>query len=320
MNELALPTSGGVAVEASGNMASLVNLFLAGRCSNTATAYQKDLEDFRKFVGAASAEEAAWCLLSRGSGPGNALAIAYKASLIDRGLAPATVNRRIQVLRNLVRTARTVGLVNWSLEVVSMKVVKYRDTRGPGVLGVRLLLDQVSGDSAKDRRDRAIIRLLFDLALRRSEVVSLDMEHLENTEDDNAALWVTRKGITETERLSLPAPTRAALLTWLEVRGTEIGPLFRNFDRAHKGARLTGSSVYRLVRGLGEQAGITARPHGIRHTAITEAVKKCQENGYPFELALDFSRHADVRTLMVYRDRERDAQREVASLVAGSVL
>lgn len=60
--------------------------------------------------------------------------------------------------------------------------------------------------------------------------------------------------------------------------------------------------------------------HAIIHTAITEAVRKCQGNGYPFELVLEFSRHKDVRTLMLYRDRDRDAQREIASLVAGSVL
>lgn len=321
MGEMVRTNRGGKAlVGIQTNAANLVDAFLSGRCEHTARAYSSDLEDFRVFVSAKTTEEAAWLLLSRGPGPANALALAYKIGLIGRGLAPATVNRRIQVMRNLVRIARRVGLVNWTLEVNNMKRVTMRDTRGPGIMGVRLLLDQVSGGGAKDRRDTAIIRLLFDLALRRGEVVSLQMAHLENIEDDEAAIWVTRKGQTETERLSLPSPTRAALLAWLEARGDAPGSLFLNFDRAKKGSGLTGSSVYKIVRELGERSGVKARPHGIRHTSITEAVKKCQENGYPFEFALDFSRHTDVRTLMIYRDRERNTQREVASLVAGSVI
>lgn len=298
----------------------LLEAFFAGRCENTATAYRKDLQDFREFITAATCEQAAWLLISKGPGCANALALAYKVNLLERGLAPATVNRRLQVLRNVAHLARRLGLINWALYVPSIKVIPYRDTRGPGIIGMRLMIEQVMGDAPRDRRDRAILRLLFDLALRRGELIELDMVHLENMDNDDASIRVRRKGMTETERLSLPGPTRNALASWLEVRGQQPGPVFLNFDRAKKGTRLTGSSIYRIVRRLGERVGIKARPHGIRHTAITEAVKKCQENGYPFELALDFSRHADVRTLMIYRDRERDAQREIASLVAGTIV
>lgn len=45
-----------------------------------------------------------------------------------------------------------------------------RDTRGPGMDGVRRLL-AVS--------DRAIVRLLFDVALGRGELVGLDLEHVD---------------------------------------------------------------------------------------------------------------------------------------------
>ena len=37
------------------------------------------------------------------------------------------------------------------------------------------------------------------------------------------------------------------------------------------------------------------------------------------EEVLDFSRHRDVKVLMVYRDRERDVQGQVAALVAAGV-
>ena len=91
---------------------------------------------------------------------------------------------------------------------------------------------------------------------------------------------------------------------WLAARGTEAGPLFTNFDRAGKGRRLTGVSLYRIVRGLGEQHGVKVRPHGLRHTAITEACKAAQANGFGLEEVLDFSRHSrkSIAVLMIYRD------------------
>jgi integrase/recombinase XerC len=296
--------------------AGLVEAFLSGRSERTLEAYRRDLEDFTAFVGAPSGEEATRLLLGRGHGEANALVLSYKSHLLEKGLSPSTVNRRLAALRSLVKMARTLGLVPWTLEVSNVRAKAYRDTRGPGAAGVHLLLDQVQGDNPKAVRDRALIRLLYDLGLRRGEVVSLDAEDLDL---ERGTVAVTGKGRREKEPLTLPEPTALYLAAWSEVRGEEPGPLFVNVDRAGKGERLTGTSLYRLVRGYGEKAGLRTWPHGLRHTAITEAVKKVQEAGYPLEVARDFSRHSDIRTLLIYRDRERNYQGEVASMVAGTL-
>ena len=65
--------------------------------------------------------------------------------------------------------------------------------------------------------------------------------------------------------------------------------------------------------------GIHAAPHGLRHTAITEACKAAQAAGIGLEEVLDFSRHKDVKVLMLYRDRERNVQGQLASLIAWTV-
>jgi integrase/recombinase XerC len=59
---------------------------------------------------------------------------------------------------------------------------------------VRRLLEAIEGDGAKAVRDRAIIRLLWDLGLRRGEVVSLDLEHLESERGRLAVLGKRRRG------------------------------------------------------------------------------------------------------------------------------
>jgi integrase/recombinase XerC len=216
-----------------------------------------------------------------------------------------------------VQLARTLGIVPWTLEVKNVRAESYRDTRGPGRRGVRLLLDEIErrGDK-KALRDRAVLRLLYDLGLRRSEVVGLDMDDLDL---DAGTVAVRGKGHTQKTNLTLPEPTKEAMHQWLEARGMEPGPLFTNLDRAGKGYRLTGTSIYRVVRRLGERVGLRVRPHGLRHTAVTEACKAAQANGMGLEEVLDFSRHRDVKVLMLYRDHERDVQGQLAALVAAGV-
>ena len=101
-------------------------------------------------------------------------------------------------------------------------------------------------------RDRAALRLLYDLGLRRSEVVGLDVGDFDL---DAGTISVVGKGHTQTTKLTLPGPTKEAIRQWLEARGTEPGALFTNLDRAGKGYRLTGTSLYRIVR-HGDRAAI----------------------------------------------------------------
>ena len=295
----------------------LLIAFLSGRSDCTRRAYSQDLDDFRRFVGVGKVSEAAHLLLSRGHGNANALALAWRANLRERGLQAATINRRLAALRSLVQLARTLGIVPWTLEVKNVRAESYRDTRGPGRSGVRLLLEHL--ERRKDRkalRDRAVLRLLYDLGLRRGEVAGLDVEDVDL---DGGTLAVLGKGRTQKTKLTLPGPTKEAIRQWLEARGMEPGPLFTNLDRAGKGCRLTGTSLYRIVRRLGEKVGLRVRPHGLRHTAITEACKLAQAKGLGLEEVLDFSRHRDVKVLMVYRDLERDVRGQLAALVAAGV-
>jgi integrase/recombinase XerC len=297
------------------SVASLVVAFLAGRNARTVEAYRQDLEAFRQFVPAPTLEAAAQTLLTAAPGDAHARALAYQAHLVERGLQATTVNRRLATLRSLVQFAGTVGRVTWALDVKNLTTQPYRDTTGPGTTAMRAMLAALhTRRDAKAQRDRAALRLLYDLGLRRGEVVALDVADVDLTAGTVAVLG---KGRRQKEVLTLPAPTQAALRRWLTVRGWQPGPVFTHFDRARKGTgRLTGTSLYRMVRALGAQVGVPVRPHGLRHTAITEACKAAQAHGIALEEVLDFSRHRDVKVLMIYRDRDRNVQGTLAALVA----
>lgn len=294
---------------------SLVEAFLAGRSATTLRAYRQDLEAFRAWAMAGSVEDAARALLEGGHGQANGTALAWRASMTDAGLAPATVNRRLSALRSLVTLARTLGMVPWTLDVENVAAQSYRDTRGPGVDGVRALVRATEGTEPACIRNRALVRLLFDLALRRGEVVGLDVADVDLA---GSRVAVLGKGRTQRAWLTLPAPTLAALRAWLDVRGMEPGPLFTSMSRSAKGHRLTGQGVAVVLADLSDAAGLAGevRPHGLRHASITHALDAT--NG-DVRAVQRHSRHRDVRTLAIYDDNRTDLGGRVASLVAFAV-
>jgi integrase/recombinase XerC len=294
------------------DVADLLGAFLSRRSATTRRAYDADLRAFAAFAGLSSAAEGLRHLVALGKGRGNVEALRYVEALRAAGLASATINRRLSALRSALKLARTLGMVDWTIEVEALRARAYRDTKGPGTAGVARLLAEARAQSPPlAARDVAILRLLFDCGLRRGELVGLDVAHL-----DGDRLAVQGKGHTDREPVTLPAPTRAALAAWLSVRGTLPGPLFGRLDRAATGGRLTGEAIRRLVARLGERADLgIVRPHGLRHAAITAAL----DAGETLRAVQRFARHADPRTTIKYDDNHHDLAGKVAVAVAAAV-
>jgi integrase/recombinase XerC len=293
----------------------IVTDFFCSHKDATLRTYRQALNDFRHFLGVDHINQAASVLLSRGSGPANHLVLQYRNDLAERKLSRATINLRLAALRSLTRLGRTVGLITWSLEIRNLRDESYRDCSGPGTDGVRRLLERAGSHRSPVHaaRDQAMLRLMFDLALRRASITSLDVEHLNL---DEGTIEVKLKGHSARTQRSLPEPTRNALRAWLDHRGNEPGALFTNFDRAGKGQRLTGRSLHRIVQRLGQDLGIVARPHGLRHSAITEALELM---GGDVRAVQKFANHADIRVIERYDDNRQDVAGQVARRVAERV-
>jgi len=297
----------------------LISAFLSGKSPKTIEAYKRDLEDFRQFLGAQDMNDAARIFLSGGLHKANHTALKYKTYLSnEKKLQPTTVNRKLAALRSLTDMAYTLGIVNWKVRVKNQRIeTNSRDTRGPGKTGVQKLREEIGKRTdPKGLRDRALLHLLYDLALRRSEVVGLDFEDLDL---ERGTLRILGKGRLQKETLTIPTRTKTILSEWIETRGQQEGPLFINFHHNPniQGNRLSATSLYRIIRDLGTQTGQKVRPHGLRHTAISEAVRKAQAVGMDVTKVLQFSRHKDLKTLQVYIDQVEDAQGKIAELVAG---
>lgn len=307
-----LPAGGGDPVAAA---EVVIAAFLRGRRPATLRTYAASLDAFAAYCGQTRGEAVA-CLIQSDAAEAHAFVLGWQEALVAAGLAPATVNVRLSAVRALVRLAHSLGKVAWTLDVRGVAAERYRDTRGPGKDAVRAMIWRAAArGGARGARDRALLLLLYVLGLRRHEATGLDVEHFDPTA---AQLRILGKGQGTRQALSLPPVVVAALRAWLEHRGMAPGPLFVGLGPgARGGMRMDGSTVYRIVRAYGEAVGKKVRPHGVRHTAITEAL---EQSGGNVRKAQKFSRHANVQTVLIYDDARQDLAGEVAAGLGAELL
>lgn len=280
---------------------ALLDAWLEGRSQRTLKAYKADMEDFARYAGQPSAEAVSALLVSLAQPEAHELCLGYRNAMIEKGLAPATINRRLAALRSLVKLANMLGYTPWMLNIPGVRQQTYRDTRGPGVEGVEKLLE-TAATMRQPERNRAILRLLYSMALRRGEIAELELEHLDL---ETGKLSVLGKGRKERVWLTVAKSVQSDLRAWLTERGDHPGSLFG----------ITGHAIWAMVTKVSKAAGIGhVRPHGLRHAGITEALDRTQGN---VRAVQKFSRHVDLKTLMIYDDNRQDHFGQIAALLAG---
>lgn len=108
----------------------LLAAVLSGRRAKTLAAYESDFRSFARFTGAASPGAALDGLVSLDHGAANGVVLAWRGEMTDRGLAPATIARRLAAVRSAIRVARMLGRCEFEIEVEPPKVQTLRDTAG----------------------------------------------------------------------------------------------------------------------------------------------------------------------------------------------
>ncbi len=259
---------------------------------NTLTAYGKDLEDARGFLGRAGDD----------LDVASAEAIeAYFQDLSARGLSPATANRRRSAVRQFYRFVLGEG---WRQDDPSRRVVAPKAGRPlPKVLSRGEVDALIAAAAAKDGgqglRLACMIELLYASGLRISELLALPLNALAR---DPAYLMVKGKG--GKERLApLNAPARTAVKAYLEVRpqflpkGQKDSPWL--FPSRSAAGRLTGRRVSQLLEDAAIAAGIDRQkvsPHVLRHAFATHLL----EGGADLRVIQTLLGHADIGTTQIY--------------------
>jgi integrase/recombinase XerC len=302
---------------------------------STRKQYVKAIENFCQFAYNGSATpETISAFLDLDRYAAIEMVLRYRRHSIDKKLAPSTINVRLAAIKSLVEMARKLGKTTIDLgDIESIPSESYRDTRGISVEQFKLMLDAISQrlGSANDPstpnglpsataigvRDYAIMLLFWGNALRRGEIASANIEDFLPQQQK---LMILGKGKRAKVAIDLTDSVSYALEEWLNFHPCNIAgqPLITSLSHNCYGARIAGDSIYRIVQGYAEAAGIERRvsPHRLRHSSITAFLDASDGN---IRAAQALSRHSQMNTLTLYDDN-RQQQQKGASGVLESLL
>jgi site-specific recombinase XerD len=260
---------------------------------------------------------AAWCASDAG-GRGAAafpaapeVVAAFLAAQADAGVAVATLRRRAAAIHFRHASAQIESptrsmLVTAALKGIRCELCVAPARKAPATALHLVEMVRLCPATLQGRRDRALLLLGFAGALRRSELVALQVEDLEVLPQ---GLRVTiRRSKTDQEgagqviaiaRGEVHRPV-AAVQDWLATAGIATGPVLR---RVRKGGcvgheALSDRAVADIVKGYAERAGFKAEDfsgHSLR-AGFTSAA----EAGAGVLKLVEVSRHRSLDTVRGY--------------------
>lgn len=241
----------------------------------------------------------------------------------DAGLAPATLAHRLAAIR-LMHLGQGLPSPHNTLAVMEVmrgirrqraKAGEGPEKKAPAVDDViKRMVDQLSTDTLRGKRDRALLLYGYAGALRRSELVGIDLSHIEAHERGHLLTIPLSKGDQEGRGQTIgilgqtdsPYCPVAALQSWIVSSRITSGAVFRRFYRSdvlsdkrlgdRAVADLIKESVYRLKDPSLDYHQFSG--HSLRRGFLTSAGK----NKADLLKMIAQSRHARVDTVLGYID------------------
>lgn len=266
-------------------------LFLEdGLSDNTLQAYRRDVTACAQFLASMPTP----CSLQDA---GEEALQAFLQARYEQGVKAVSSNRGLSVLRRFYHWALREGILQAdpSVRLLAAK----RPVRVPHTLTqeqVEALLQAPDPETTLGLRDRAMLELMYASGLRASELVGLQVHHL----DMNAAVLRT-EGKGRKERL-VPFGQEAHL--WLQryighARSAILGgQMSHDLFVTHRGCGMTRVMFWMLVKKYAVRAGITAplSPHTLRHAFATHLLN----HGADLRVVQMLLGHADISTTTIY--------------------
>jgi integrase/recombinase XerD len=231
---------------------------------------------------------------------------AFLAHEKDRGLAAASLRLEVIALKRFFRflTARNFLPKDPSDGLLAPKLGRtLPDTLHRESLAV--LLDSLNGNAPLERRDRAMLEMLYGSGLRVAELVSLTLDAVDL---ENGFLRVTGKG-NKTRIVPLGGQAKNALENYLVVERPQLaGKKTRmHVFLSERGTDLTTVRVWQIVKARAAMAGLKAYPHLLRHSFASHLL----ENGADLRVIQEMLGHADIATTQIYTHVDQGRLRKV---------
>ncbi|MCP9451215.1 MAG: site-specific tyrosine recombinase XerD [Nitrospira sp.] len=274
-----------------------------GLSINTIESYRRDLEKFQRY------------LEQHRRGVGDAippsLVTSFLASLRQQKLGPSSLARLVSTLRGWFRFLVRERIM--AANPLSTLAVRRRAVLLPKTLTkqeIARLLERPASSSVEEQRDRAMLELLYASGLRVSELVGLDVSHLDLA---GGFLRVVGKGAKE--RVVPMGQVAKELVTnyLVHVRPVLLrGRLSSTVFVSRRGRALTRQAVWKMLRQWARRASLKqpVSPHMLRHSFATHLL----EGGADLRAVQMMLGHADITTTQIYTAVERSRLKQVHRL------
>lgn len=265
-----------------------------GRAPSTLVAYRRDLTRYVAWLAASGLTV---------DTVGEADLASFVAGESAAGRSPATVARAAVAVRSLHRflAVEHEGRTDPGADVEAPRVPaglpKALDEAQVGAL-----LDGITGDRPVDRRDLAMLEVLYGTGLRAAELVGLS---LADVDLDGGLLRAFGKGRKE-RIVPLGRLARQALERWYDPGGRpELVPAqWRHRGDAEavflnqRGSRLTRQGAWLVIKARADAVGLGAVvwPHVLRHSCATHML----ERGADIRAVQELLGHASISTTQTY--------------------
>jgi len=253
---------------------------------HTIDAYRRDLEFLREFVDRQKIPQ--WSSVS------TAIARRYLAFLHRQGRSARTIQRRLSVARSFYRyLIRELRVVHNPFSAVNGPKICRTLPKVLSVEQAAVLLTVEKSEDPLQIRDQAMFELMYSSGLRLSELVTVDLHHLDL---EQQLLQVYGKG--NKQRL-VPVGRMAvtAIRHWLCLRKQWAGTGLALFI-SRKGKRLSPRSVQlRLNRWVTlHNPGQDVHPHMLRHSFATHMLQSSSD----LRAVQELLGHSDIATTQIY--------------------
>lgn len=292
-----------------------VNEFLVQFLSeDTKTAYIKDLKFFFDFLRSGNVA------ISHPSEIQSFHFQLYRDHLLERGLASATINRRLVCVRSFMKWAVASRLITHNpLDTIKLPKVQ---TETPTVAfdddEVVRMINAPDLKTHKGTTHRLIMVMLFTLGLRRSELVGIQIHQI--VEDrDHKVLRIHGKGdkvrlIPLSELVWEEIQAYRAHLTDNDVRLLPEDYLLQTDIKVKNTKPMDGSTIYRVIEKYARALGINkaVSPHSCRATAISHLL---DTRLTPLRDVATFAGHSNISTTERYDKRRKNLEKSAAYMV-----
>lgn len=258
---------------------------------HTQQAYERDLKEFCSFLNIPSD-------VFDPQQAGEADVRAWMVAMLDNGLSPRSVNRKLSSLRSFYKFLLKLGLVK--IDITHIVNGPKTDKPLPVFFNEsdmqKVAATMSYADDFESVRDNIVIEMLYETGMRRAEIIGLKDGDIDFQQSQIRVFGKRRKERIVPFGLHL----RQEIERYLAFREEKFGIICspeQVFLLNNKGMTATPSFIYTLVRArMGEVSKQKRSPHVLRHTFATTMLN----NGADINTIKTLLGHASLSATQVY--------------------